>query len=197
MSVEPFDPSALALKLDSAVRDELVEAAAKLQEADFGLTRERISALAAPLQDYPLYHPQCFVELREAWQWLGALAGAPELSVARWQRKLATVLADHSPWLRALEALGTGAAVAHAARHSRDQAGFTRHLTHWLDGFRTLKFIHFLRDRYYPSVGLSTLLALPAALEILPSLPLLPEGEAAQLEWLHDSNARLADCLFG
>lgn len=47
MSVEPFDPSALALKLDASVLDELAEAAARLEEADFGLTRERISALAA------------------------------------------------------------------------------------------------------------------------------------------------------
>lgn len=47
MSVEPFDPSAPALKLDSDVLAELVGAAAKLEEADFGLTRERISALAA------------------------------------------------------------------------------------------------------------------------------------------------------
>ena len=47
MSVEPFDPSALALKLEPVVLDELAEAAARLDEADFGLSRERISALAA------------------------------------------------------------------------------------------------------------------------------------------------------
>ncbi len=47
MSVEPFDPSALALKLDERVLNELAGAAARLDEADFGLTRERISALAA------------------------------------------------------------------------------------------------------------------------------------------------------
>ena len=47
MSVEPFDPSAIALKLDASVLDELAEAAARLEEADFGLSRERVSALAA------------------------------------------------------------------------------------------------------------------------------------------------------
>ena len=46
MSVEPFDPGAIALKLDASVLEELAEAAARLDEADFGLTRERVSALA-------------------------------------------------------------------------------------------------------------------------------------------------------
>ena len=47
MSVEPFDPSALALKLDADVLEELADAAARLDEDDFGLERDRISALAA------------------------------------------------------------------------------------------------------------------------------------------------------
>jgi hypothetical protein len=47
LSVEPFDPGALALKLDSAVLEELAGAAARLDEDDFGLDRDRISVLAA------------------------------------------------------------------------------------------------------------------------------------------------------
>ena len=47
MSVEPFDPSALALKLDAGVVAELIQAAADLDAVDFGLSRERIGALAA------------------------------------------------------------------------------------------------------------------------------------------------------
>ena len=47
MSVEPFDPSALALKLDAGVLEELAGAAAHLDDSDFGLERERIGALAA------------------------------------------------------------------------------------------------------------------------------------------------------
>lgn len=46
MSVEPFDPGALPLKLDSTVIGELLVAAQCLEDAEFGLTRERISALA-------------------------------------------------------------------------------------------------------------------------------------------------------
>ncbi len=47
MSVEPFDPSALALKLDAHVLEELAAAAARLEEDSFGLDQDRISALAA------------------------------------------------------------------------------------------------------------------------------------------------------
>lgn len=47
MSVEPFDPGALTLKLSEAVIDELLAAAARLDEPGFGLSRERISALSA------------------------------------------------------------------------------------------------------------------------------------------------------
>ena len=47
MSVEPFDPGAIALKLDASVLAELAGAAARLEEEGFGLSRERISALAA------------------------------------------------------------------------------------------------------------------------------------------------------
>jgi len=47
LSVEPFDPGALALKLDSAVLEELAGAAARLDEDGFGLDRDRISVLAA------------------------------------------------------------------------------------------------------------------------------------------------------
>lgn len=47
MSVEPFDPGALTLRLDATVLDELIAAAGADEVADFGLSRERIAALAA------------------------------------------------------------------------------------------------------------------------------------------------------
>ncbi|MEM8767035.1 MAG: hypothetical protein AAGE43_06310 [Pseudomonadota bacterium] len=47
MSVEPFDPGALKLRLDAAVLEELIAAATSLDVDGFGLSRERITALAA------------------------------------------------------------------------------------------------------------------------------------------------------
>ena len=46
MSVEPFDPGAFALQLTAEVIDELLTAAANLEAADFGLSRERVADLA-------------------------------------------------------------------------------------------------------------------------------------------------------
>jgi hypothetical protein len=47
LSVEPFDPGALTLKLDDAVIAELIRAASDLEAPDFGMERDRISALSA------------------------------------------------------------------------------------------------------------------------------------------------------
>ncbi len=46
MSVEPFDPGALTLKLDARVLSEFLEAAGDLDARDFGLDPDRISALS-------------------------------------------------------------------------------------------------------------------------------------------------------
>ena len=46
MSVEPFDPGALALRLDADVLNELLSAAGRLDEERFGLAAERVAALS-------------------------------------------------------------------------------------------------------------------------------------------------------
>ena len=47
MSVEPFDPGALTLKLDSEVLEEFLRASEALEAPSFGMDRERISKLSA------------------------------------------------------------------------------------------------------------------------------------------------------
>ena len=51
MSVESFDPGANALELSSEILTELMDAARRLDEENFGLTRERVQALAALARD--------------------------------------------------------------------------------------------------------------------------------------------------
>ncbi len=46
MSVEPFDPNAMSQQLDTEVVGEMLTAAGNLEADDFGLSRDRISALA-------------------------------------------------------------------------------------------------------------------------------------------------------
>jgi hypothetical protein len=45
-----------------------------------------------------------------------------------------------------LKDLGIEKALAHCSRHSKDFEGWRKHFHQWFDGFRTLKFIHGLRD---------------------------------------------------
>lgn len=49
-------------------------------------------------------------------------------------------------------------AKAHSGNRSQDsQSHFIKHMTTWFDAFITLKFIHFLRNNFYPSVELNEL----------------------------------------
>lgn len=64
--------------------------------------------------------------------------------------------------LRVLEQLGTGKAILHAIAHSQTEQTFHRHLHTWFDAFRTLKFIHLVRDQEMPSKPFQeTVLAAP------------------------------------
>ncbi len=45
-------------------------------------------------------------------------------------------------------------ALDHILKHSKDPDSFRRNFFNWFDGFRVLKFIHFLRDNYFPDTNL-------------------------------------------
>jgi hypothetical protein len=162
-----------------------------------GVARDRISQLSSPLQDYPLYNPRCFVHLKQWLQCQAELAQTPGQSLSHWHQRLDNMtLDDASPWIGIVADMGAAEALEHAARQSRDEAGFARHMQQWFDAFRTLKFIHALRDGPYPSAGLTQLLNDAQTAAILPQLPALPSDSNEQVNWLRHSNALLADQLF-
>jgi hypothetical protein len=106
------------------------------------------------------YHPQCFEALAALLASLPALAAEPERAIA-WllrDRGLHALLARHAE--AALDTLGIAAALAHCRRQSSTDAQFQRHFHQWFDGFRTLKFIHALRDAGWPSCSLRELAGL-------------------------------------
>ena len=47
--------------------------------------------------------------------------------------------------------------IAKQRAHHKQERVFNKFLSDWFDGFRTLKFIHFMRDHFLPSVPLSEL----------------------------------------
>ncbi len=102
----------------------------------------KILALDDPVSDYPFYHPVIFDLLREC---IGSLDTGME----------AALPVSSPPLQHYLQVSGLAERMdAERARH-RKESTYHKSLRDWFDGFRTLKFVHFMRDHYYPSVPLA------------------------------------------
>lgn len=108
--------------------------------------------------DEPLfYHPQCFEALRVLLLSVEALqqSPAPELADLLISHGLEASLALHTH--RSLEAMGIEKALQHCRRQGKSPGQFQRQFHQWFDGFRSLKFIHALRDAGWPQQTLAEL----------------------------------------
>ncbi|MGP1373868.1 MAG: hypothetical protein ACTS3T_13650 [Almyronema sp.] len=106
---------------------------------------------------FTLYQPQIFVLLS---LWL-------RLIPALWSDRAALSLSE--PLLgAALSSLGLEKVLTPAYQHCRDVNSFCRYLWGWFDAFRTLKFIHYLRDHALPNwpvaQAIAPLTGLPASM---------------------------------
>ncbi len=122
---------------------------------------EAILASAQPHNAALFYHPHCFDALR------ALLASLPELSHDT-DQDIAQLLLRHglnqaaaAQAQQALVALGIQSAITHCQRQSKSSDQFQRQFHQWFDAFRTLKFIHALRDAGWPQQSLTQLNALP------------------------------------
>jgi hypothetical protein len=98
---------------------------------------------------FDLYHPQIFQHLKT---WL-------EIIPTLWRdRNLIQQKGIDHGWshnlliLDALSVLGLRDILPHAYQQCRNLDYFQRYLWTWFDAFRTLKFIHYLRDNGFPNV---------------------------------------------
>lgn len=116
----------------------------------------KILALGSSDQ-FSTYDPRVFVELN------GLLKHFRRLSAQQDKR-------DEQPngaWLSSLPASARNACLAlnidellfHLAKQGDTDAQLQRHAHDWFDAFRTLKFIHYLQEHYYPPVMLSEALS--------------------------------------
>lgn len=107
------------------------------------------------------YHPQLFATLRAFLQVLPALYATPgqpgELLRAAGCEPALAMAAEE-----VLLQLGLERALHHCRSHSAIASDFCRHFHQWFDGFRTLKFIHGLRDRGWPDLSLGQLTREPS-----------------------------------
>jgi len=100
------------------------------------------------INNYHYYDPQLFVELKHCLNAMGRL-WEEKKDFASWFDNLS------KPVQFALVQLKFNKLTAHILKQVSDKQQCDRHVEQWFDGFRTLKFIHILRDDFYPSIPLS------------------------------------------
>lgn len=127
----------------------------------------RLLASDDPLQQAIFYHPQIFFYLKTILMLLRYYYRDSELlsSIAA-QRTLVTQLSanmgssiDVELIQRSLDYIGVSDALTQGRENASGERQFINFLHAWLDGLRTLKLIHYLRDKRYPSIRLSQALA--------------------------------------
>ena len=118
-----------------------------------------------PMRTYLFYHPTIFFLLK-IWQhaMLDLYVATNTQPTLPLKQQLNLVLAEYSltpqqtdQLVECLIQLNFAEGLKHAINHSSSKHGrsatqFIKHLITWFDGFRTLKFVHYLRDNFYSSV---------------------------------------------
>ena len=118
---------------------------------------EAIIAAGNPSEVALFYHPGCYAALRVLLASLCELARPTHQEIAPLlvEHGLEHSLAEQSQL--ALQALGIEKALSHCRRQGKKRAQFQRQFHQWFDAFRTLKFIHALRDAGWPQQSLAQL----------------------------------------
>ena len=136
-----------------------------------GAAVNKITAMGDPVRDFRFYHPGVFELLRlwlqnlpDIWQsqssdftnngFIGASPGYQQTAGIAEDKDQH----DGRYWLLAgLREAGAQKALEHAFKQSKDLHQFERQMHTWFDAFRTLKLIHFLRDKYLSSISYACL----------------------------------------
>ena len=121
---------------------------------------EKIAANEQPTELPLFYHPRCFAALRALLTAVPDLqhTDAKDLFGLLSRRGLERSLAQASS--NAIEAMGLDAALSHCRRQGKSPEQFLRQFHQWFDGFRSLKFIHAIRDAGWPLLPLLQLASL-------------------------------------
>lgn len=143
-------------QLDSGTECEPIGIAARRSDRvpfGTGAAVGKIMKFDDPQRQFLLYHPAVFSLLGDWLRSFQPLWDSRECSPG-------SVLLSkrHRVLVGGLEEMGVGLALRHALKQSSSPAQFRRQMHTWFDAFRTLKLIHFLRDRQWPSISLDKLL---------------------------------------
>jgi len=100
--------------------------------------------------EFLFYHPEIF-SLLKCWHQI-----IPTLFHTALNESLAPFGHQGELLLQTLTMLGVEKSLNHCKKHCKSQDDFVRHLFNWFDAFRTLKFIHHLRNLHLPSINFNT-----------------------------------------
>jgi len=118
-----------------------------------GPALQKIKAYKNPEEEYLFYNPKIFAQLKT---WLSSYSVVWEHAAngVEQHQLLHSCLGggkSDSRLIAALKYLNVDKAIHHSLKQSKDRDAFVRQMNIWFDAFRTLKFIHFMRDQYFPS----------------------------------------------
>lgn len=117
----------------------------------------KIAADANPPGLPLFYHPACFEVLRAALNSIPEMRDSPISALPGLLRQQGLPPALAAAGSEALQAMGLEAALQHCRRHGRTGDQFRRQFHQWFDAFRSLKFIHAMRDAGWPDLALTQL----------------------------------------
>ncbi|PCJ47554.1 MAG: hypothetical protein COA99_00660 [Moraxellaceae bacterium] len=118
---------------------------------------QRIQSLESIADHFTLYHPEIFQWLKH-WQSVIPKLYDQPLETALNNVILHAINGDerseniHTNILDILRRLRIENAISHSRKQSKSINEFCRHMFTWFDAFKTLKFIHYARDHYLPSL---------------------------------------------
>ncbi|MCC2607936.1 hypothetical protein [Planctobacterium marinum] len=107
-------------------------------------------------ETYPVYHPQIFVHLKTLLKAFSALT--PDTLGSLNEAHFDSISQDY------LVQAGFWQTCKKWQKQGYSQAQLQKALTDWFDGFRTLKYVHFLRGSDYPDIPLAQALQIRAKL---------------------------------
>ena len=136
---------------------------------------KRIAALSDP-NDYVFYHPSVFVGLKQFIHLLKSSHHAENLK-QHFQSEISMEFLDSQKFLPVFR-----------RQQQQSEVVFHKFIQDWFDGFRTLKYVHWLRDHKHPSVPYKSVWQSPVIEEACPGTRPEQLAQGFELVWRKLSN---------
>ncbi|MFL0804659.1 MAG: hypothetical protein K6L81_13140 [Agarilytica sp.] len=108
-------------------------------------------------EEYTYYNPEIFTLLKTWIRWattqLPNACLSDQNNASNWKELIQGSLPDTI--IDTIDSLKFEEFVNHASHQCRTNAAFIEHFHNWFDGFKTLKFIHYLQRYYHPAIPIN------------------------------------------